>query len=171
VADALDLERVLWIPAGEPPHKAPPSTPRSVRLEMVRAAAASDPRFEVCTLEMDRPGPSYMVDTVRELRRQLGQAEIFLILGADQLKTFAMWREPLGILEQVRLAVMDRSGERAREALPEIPLGDAVFVPVRRVDVSSTEVRERRRRGEDIETSVPAAVYAIIGRERLYSDG
>jgi nicotinate-nucleotide adenylyltransferase len=113
VADALSLDRLLWIPAGDPPHKAGRLTSRAVRLEMVRAAAASDPRFEVSTLEVDREGPSYMVDTVRELRRALPDAELFLIIGADQLKSFATWRDPHGILELVRLAVMDRAGEKA----------------------------------------------------------
>jgi nicotinate-nucleotide adenylyltransferase len=170
VADTLGLERVLWIPAGDPPHKSGPLTPGAVRLEMVRAAVAGDPRFEVSTLEVDRSGPSYTVDTVREVRRALPDAEVFLIIGADQLRSFATWREPRTILEHVRLAVMDRSGERAIDASPGIPLGDAVFVPVRRVDVSSTEVRERRRRGADISASVPPSVHAIIVRERLYSD-
>jgi nicotinate-nucleotide adenylyltransferase len=169
VADALGLDRVLWIPAGDPPHKTGLITSRALRLEMVRAAAAGDPRFEVSTVEVDRGGPSYMVDTVRELRRALPDAEIFLIIGADQLETFATWREPLAILEHVRLAVMDRAGERARDTTPGIPLDEAVFVPVRRIDVSSTDVRERRRRGADIEDSVPPHVHAIIVREGLYS--
>ncbi len=136
---------------------------------MVRAAAASDPRFEVSTLEIDRAGPSYTVDTVRELRDQLPDAELFLILGADQFKSFAEWREPREIVRHVRLAVMDRAGERAAEAAPSIPLGDPVYVPVRRIDVSSTELRARRRNGGDIGASVPAGVHTIIERERLYS--
>jgi nicotinate-nucleotide adenylyltransferase len=169
VADALSLERVLWIPAGDPPHKVGRVTPRAIRLEMVRAAAASDPRFEVSTIEVDRDGPSYMVDTVRELRRALPEAEMFLIIGVDQLEAFATWREPRAILEHVRLAAMDRAGDPARDAVPGIPLDEVVFVPVRRIDVSSTEIRERRRRGADIEASVPAGVHAIIAREGLYS--
>jgi nicotinate-nucleotide adenylyltransferase len=169
VADVLGLERVLWVPAGDPPHKSGPLTSADIRLEMVRAAAASDPRFEVSTLEIDRGGPSYAVDTVRELRRRAPEAELFLILGADQLRSFTQWREPHEIVEHVRLAVMDRAGERGREVAPSMPLGDAVYVPVRRIDVSSTELRARRRKGADISADVPAGVHAIIERERLYS--
>jgi len=136
---------------------------------MVRAAAASDPRFEVSTLEIDRAGPSYTVDTVREIRSRLPDAELFLILGADQFRTFAQWREPRAIVEHARLAVMDRSGERAAEAPPATPLGAPVFVPVRRIDVSSSELRARRKEGGSIRADVPAGVHAIIERERLYS--
>jgi len=169
VADALGLERVIWVPAGDPPHKRGSLTPSALRLEMVRAAAESDPRFEVSTLEIDREGPSYTVDTVRELRRLYPTAELFLILGVDQFRTFAEWRDPRGIVQHARLAVMDRAGERAAEAAPAIPVGDPAFVPVRRVDVSSTDVRVSRRDGADISARVPPAVHAIIARERLYS--
>jgi nicotinate-nucleotide adenylyltransferase len=169
VADALDLERVLWIPAGDPPHKIDPVTPRATRLEMVRAAAAADPRFEVSTLELDRPGPSYTIDTLRELRRSLPDVELFLIVGTDQFASFATWREPAAVAELARLAVMDRAGDRAADMRPGVPVGDAVFVPVRRVDVSSTDVRERVRAGRDVGDAVPEAVRAIIERERLYS--
>lgn len=145
-------------------------TPPGSRLALVRAAAAADERFEVSTLEMDRPGPSYMVDTVGELRRWYPDADLFLILGADQFRAFGSWRHPEEIVRHARLAVMDRDGTPAASFADQVPGGaDAVFVPVRRIDVSSTEVRARCRRGEDISGMVPADVQAIIERERLYS--
>jgi nicotinate-nucleotide adenylyltransferase len=171
VADALALERVLWIPAREPPHKPPGSvTPAPTRLDMVRAAVAGDPRFVVETLELDRPGPSYTVDTVRELRGRMPDAELFLIVGADQVRAFDSWRDPEGIVEQVRLAIFDRedaSAEAAAQALPAS--AQTVLVPVPRVDVSSTDVRARVGAGLDIAELVPPDVHAIIERERLYS--
>jgi nicotinate-nucleotide adenylyltransferase len=172
VADELHLDRVIWIPAGEPPHKlGTPVTRAQLRLDMVRAAATGDPRFEVATLEIERPGPSYMVDTVRDLERTLPGADLFLILGVDQFKAFGGWREPDEIVRYARLAVMDRGGETALPFGPEVPGGrDAFFVPVRRVDVSSTDIRSRRRHGEDVRGSVPTGVWAIIERERLYSE-
>lgn len=169
VADALRLDRVFWIPAGDPPHKSGALTSGDLRLEMVRAATASDPRFEVCTLEIDRPGPSYTIDTIRELRRSLPDAELFLILGNDQFKTFATWRDPDAIVRDAKLAVMDRAGERAAEAMPEAALGEPVFVPVRRIDVSGTEIRSRRQSGGDVSAYVQPTVHAIIAREGLYS--
>ena len=171
VADALELDRVLWIPAGSPPHKSDLEvTSTSSRLAMVRAACVADPRFEVCTLEVERAGASYMVDTVRTLRSTYPEAELFLILGIDQFRLFDTWREPAEIARLIRLAVMDRRGESATSFRDPVPGGrDAIFVPVRRVDVSSTDVRARRRRGEDLSAWVPAGVRAVIERDGLYS--
>lgn len=159
------------MPAGEPPHKhGLPLTPAATRLEMVRAAAAGDSRFEVSTLELDRSGPSFTVDTVRSLRAAHSRAQLFLILGADQLAALETWREPEEIVRHVRLAVMDRGGVSAARAAHAHPVAaDAVVVPVRRIDVSSTDVRARVRDGLDIGGLVPPDVRAIIERERLYS--
>ena len=171
VADALSLDRLLWVPAAEPPHKRGRNvTPARTRLEMVRAAAAADPRFEVSTLELDRGGVSFTVDTVRALRDQHPEAELFLILGADQLAALDTWRDPEEIARQVRLAVMDREGmSAAAAAAAHRAAANAVHVPVRRIDVSSTEVRARVRDGHHVAALVPAGVQAIIERERLYS--
>jgi nicotinate-nucleotide adenylyltransferase len=137
---------------------------------MVSEAVRSDPRFEVSTVELDRGGPSYMIDTVRALRGVLPDAELFLILGADQVRDFPGWREPEQIVRHVQLAVMDREGESAGELAHGIPGGDrAVFVPVRRVDVSSTEIRDAIRSGAPLGDRVPRGVAAIIEREGLYS--
>ena len=137
---------------------------------MVRAAAVADPRFEVSTLELERTGPSYTVDTVRALRRAHPDDELFLILGADQVAALDSWREPREIARNARLAVMDRGGDSAAAAARAHSAAmDAIGVPVRRIDVSSTEVRERVRSGRDIGDLVPPGVRTIIERERLYS--
>ena len=172
VADHLALERVLWIPVGEPPHK-PSATvsPSETRLEMVREAVLCDPRFEVSTLEVERAGPSYAVDTLRALRAELPDAELFLIIGADQFRDFNAWRDPEEIMRHARLAVMDRAGESALMLAGSVPAGHrALIVPVRRIDVSSTEVRAAVREGRDVGAALPAGVAAIIEREGLYSD-
>lgn len=171
MADYLDLDRVLWIPAGVPPHKALGAvSPGAVRVEMVHAAIVSDARFEVSTLETDRPGRSYAVDTVRAVRTQLPDAELFLIVGADQFREFDRWRAPDEILRHVRLAVMDRAGESAEKLAGNVAAGhEALFVPVRRLDISSTAVREAARQGRDLREWVAAGVDAIIEREGLYS--
>lgn len=145
-------------------------SPVAVRLEMVREAIRADPRFELSTLEADRPGPSYAVDTVRAVRADFPAADLFLIVGVDQLRHFATWHEPEELLRHVRLAVMDRGGESARTVADRV-LGEhePVFVPVRRVDISSTVVRAAGHEGRDVAEWVPAGVAAIIARERLYS--
>lgn len=162
---------MLWIPAGDPPHKRDAGvSPAPLRLEMTRAAAAADARFEVATLELERAGPSYTVDTVRALRRGHPEDELWLILGTDQLRVLDTWREPDEIVRHARLAVMDREGASAEAAARAHAVArNAVPVPVRRVDVSSTDVRARVREGRDITGLVPPGVQEIIVRERLYS--
>lgn len=173
VADALLLDEVLWVPAREPPHKvgAELTAPPSIRLKMARAAAHDDPRFRVSDMELRRPAPSYTIDTLRSVRS--GKAgsgtDLFLIMGFDQYRDFASWRAPDEIRNLATLAVMDRGGE----GLGDTDDGDregVVSVPVRRVDVSSTEVRARLGRGDDVSDLVPPAVERIIREEGLYRD-
>lgn len=173
VADALDLDEVVWIPAGRPPHKPPDgSAPAELRLRMTRAAAAADPRFRVEELEVRRAGPSYTVDTLRELRERAeateaegaDPAELILIMGHDQYRSFSTWRSPDEVRRLATLAVMDRGGE----ALDEAEHRCLLRVPVGRVDVSSSEIRERIGRGEDVSDRVPESVLRIIRAEGLY---
>ena len=171
VADALTLDRVLWIPAGVPPHKDPGGlTPGCIRLEMARAAAQADPRFHVVDIELRRDGPSYTVDTLRALSAQHPDAHLFLLLGADQVRTFEHgWKEPREVLRLATLVLMDREGEAAPAVSPGLPgMERALHVPVTRVDISSTEVRTGVAAGRDVAALVPAGVRAVMEREGLY---
>ncbi len=171
VADALALDRVLWIPAGVPPHKRGHAvSPAGVRLAMVRAAAAEDPRFEASDLETARPGPSYTVDTLRALRARHPAAELFLILGADQLRTFGRgWREPAEILRLATPVLMDREGEMTQDVASDLPgMERALHVPVTRVDVSATRIRAAMAGREDVTALVPPRVLEVVRREGLY---
>jgi len=171
VARYLELDRLIWVPAGDPPHKPEqPLSPAGLRLEMTRAAVADRPRFEVSEIELLRAGPSYTVDTLGAFRADYPSARLFLVLGADQVRTLATgWREPATILELATLALMDRLGEDAVEISPDLPgMERAVHVPVRRVDVSSTEVRTRFAAGRDVSALVPPGVLAVMEREGLY---
>jgi len=171
VADALELDRVLWIPARIPPHKQDVAiSPGAARLDMVRVACASDPRFEACGLELEREGPSFTVDTLRELAARNPGAELYLILGADQVRMFERgWKEPEEILRLATLALMDREGETAQgvgSALSGVER--AVHVPVTRVDVSATRIRAALAAGKDVAALVPAGVLEVATREGLY---
>lgn len=171
VADALALDRVLWIPARIPPHKQGEAvSPAAARLAMVRAAASVDVRFQASDLELARPGPSYTVDTLRSLRALHPEAELFLVLGADQVRTLEHgWKEPVEVLRLATLALMDREGEAATEAAPPLPgMERSVHVPVTRVDVSSTRIRAAVAAGEDVSAWVPEEVLDVIRREGLY---
>lgn len=172
VADALGLDRLLWVPARIPPHKQDEAvSPPGVRLEMVRAAAAGDPRFEASDVELVREGPSYTVDTLRELRGRYPTAELFLVLGADQVRTLEHgWKEPEEVLRLATLVLMDREGEAAPHVAPDLPgMERAVHVQVTRVDVAATRIRAALAAGEDVAAQVPAGVLAVIRREGLYA--
>ncbi|MEX2471573.1 MAG: nicotinate-nucleotide adenylyltransferase [Gemmatimonadota bacterium] len=175
VADRLDLDRMLWVPARVSPFKREETvTDAEIRLEMVRRAAELDPRFEVDARELDRPGPSYTIDTLESLRSEHPDAEIFLVLGADQFEDFPRWREPERIVRVVRLAVMNRAGASPRSVAPEVAAAvegleqAVVFVPVTDVDVSSTGVRARVAEGHDPADHVPGAVADVIRARGLY---
>lgn len=163
--DVLGLHRLLWIPSAVHPLKAV-RTAADVRLEMVRAAVQGDPRFAADDLELRRTGPSYTVDTLRELRAREPEAELFFLTGADNLADLPRWREPDEIARLATLAVVSRAGD----TLPAHTPYPAVAVAVTRVDVSSTEIRRRVAAGLSIRYLVPEAVRAVVARERLYRD-
>jgi nicotinate-nucleotide adenylyltransferase len=168
VAEALDLSEVVWMPAAVPPHKVSEEvTAAPVRLAMVQAAASGDPRFRVSTLEVERGGASYTVDTLRKLCAEAPDIDWHLILGVDQYREFSTWKKPEEVRSLATLVVMNREGSSAVE--PGSTTSDGlVTVAVTRVDISSTEIRDRVRAGGDISDHVPVAVADIIDSEGLY---
>lgn len=171
VARHLDLDRMIWLPAGHPPHKATQVvSPGSVRLAMTRAAVHGDPRFEVSDAEIRRPGPSYTVDTLRALAERYPDARLFLVIGADQLRAFHTWRDPSEIARLARVVVMDRDGCDAGTPDPGLEL-EWERVPVTRIDISSTDIRERVAGGESVRHLVPETVRRIIEDQGLYARG
>ncbi|MFO8175969.1 MAG: nicotinate-nucleotide adenylyltransferase [Gemmatimonadota bacterium] len=162
VVEALDLDRLLFIPAGNPPHKLDRSlAPAPLRLEMVQCLVAGDDRFGVSEVELSRSGPSYTVDTLRHYRDLHDEAELFFVMGADQAETFGSWREPETVKELATLVVMAREGM-------DPPSGDFVTAPVTRLDISSSAIRSRIRDGRPIRYLVPEIVRRIIESNRLY---
>ena len=164
VLQTLPLDKVLFIPALVPPHKQQRAiSPPAVRLRMMEAAANGDARFEVSDIELKRAAPSYTVDTLRHLGNS--GDELFLLLGVDQIRDFSTWREPQRVLRLARLVMMARGG------IAEPPESGIVqhTVPVTRIDISSTLIRQRVAAGQPIRYLVPAAVEEIIAAEGLYS--
>lgn len=167
VFEALRLDRLLLVPSAQHPFKG--SSVRAapeLRVEMIRAAVRGDPRFEVDELELHRAGPSYTVDTLRALRERYPDAELFFLIGADNLRELPAWREPEEVVRLATLVVMSRGGERAG---PDVPY-PALAVKVTRVDISATEIRRRAGSGRSIRYLVPEAVREIIARESLYRE-
>ena len=170
--EELGLERVRFVPAGDPPHKGREGLSEpSLRLEMAREGIGDDPGFEVSAVELQRPGPSFTVDTLREFRREEPGVELVLLLGVDQWRTFGSWRAPEEIARLATVAVMTREGERPAEVPTgpeELPGLDFTQVEVTRFDVSSTQLRERVGSGRSIRYLVPDRVRRIIEAAGLY---
>jgi nicotinate-nucleotide adenylyltransferase len=171
---ALLLDRVVLMPANLPPHKVLAEDPGPERrLEMCRLACDGEDWLEVSRSELDRSGPSYTVDTLREIHAQAPGDELTFIVGGDMAATLPQWREPEAILGLATLAVAERDGverELLRAGLARLEGGERVtFVDIPRVDVSSSMVRERVRERRPIRHLVPDAVVRYIEDEGLYT--
>jgi nicotinate-nucleotide adenylyltransferase len=163
----LRLDEVRWIPAGQAWQKARPLTDTVHREAMLRLALAGEPRFVLDRIEIQRPGPSYTLDTVRELAAAQPGTQWFLIIGHDQyagLHTWNGWRQLLGL---VTLAVANRPGE-TREVHEDVRRTGHRVVPLPMLDISATQVRQRVAAGQDISTLVPPEVARYIDSHRLY---
>jgi nicotinate-nucleotide adenylyltransferase len=157
--EALELDRVIFV-------HAPPVASARDRLEMVRLAVADDANYTVDDTEIDRKGLSFTVDTLEHLSRKNPGARLFLLLGEDTLSGMDGWRSPERIRELAQLAVMRRlgSGDAAETAIAD----GVVSVSARRIDVSSTEIRDRLRAGKSIKGFVPESVEQFIEARGLY---
>ena len=170
----LGLDRVLLVPVGEAPHRSVELEPGAeTRLALCVAAVAGDERFEASRVEVDRAGPSYTVDTLRELGERLGgEVELVLMLGGDQAAELPRWREPERVLSLVSVAVTARGRlgrAEVRERLERLRGADRVdFFSMPRIDVSSTLVRSRVAEGLPIRYLVPEGVEALISERGLY---
>ncbi|MBN1440924.1 MAG: nicotinate (nicotinamide) nucleotide adenylyltransferase [Anaerolineales bacterium] len=168
----LGLARVLWVLTPDPPHKDDRITPYPVRREMVLAAIAGNPSFELCEVEAERQGPHYMVDTLKILHRRISGADFTLLLGGDSLRDMLRWHRPKQLIRLCTLAVLRRPGAHTNMArLEKFVPGIArktVFIHAPPMDISSTWIRHRIREGKAIPGQVPEAVEAIIQRNGLY---
>lgn len=174
-ADAMSLDRVLFMPAAQPPHKVGQPVSRATdRLLMTRLAIAGNPLFELCPIEMERPGPSYTIDSVAELERlyPMGTA-LYLVMAADSLAQIDTWREPDRLLERIEWIVGPRPGDPlpARDAL-EARFGPRAgrihLLEGPSLNVSSRALRQRVADGEPIRYLVPRGVEELVVERGLY---
>jgi nicotinate-nucleotide adenylyltransferase len=171
--EQLDLDRLVLMPTAQPPHKEAPDDPGpQVRLELCRLAASGDDRIEVSTLEIERGGSSYTVDTLRALHERAPEHALTFIVGGDMADSLPSWREPEAILSLARLAVAERKGLRRddiAQRLAPLHAGDrVVFFDMPRIDLSSSDVRDRVASGRSIRYLVPDPVIDTIRKNRLY---
>lgn len=163
---ALELDRLILVPSAEPPHKRGRVTATAEqRLTMLRAAVGDDPRLEVDDLELRREGASYTVDTLREMRDRYPGAELFFVVGVDQMKELQSWREPEEVARLACLSVVSREGETVDADTPFRHR----LVRVTRIDLSATDIRDRVRDGKPVRYLVPEGVRRIIEESGLYN--
>lgn len=160
-AEALGLDRLLFVPAARNPLKAAEGAPGELRLAMLRAALAGEERLEADDVELRRPPPSYTVDTVEDVARRFPGARLVLIVGEDNVPLFPRWRRWEELRAMVEIVVL-RRGPGGEGASPYRTL------TARRLDLSATEIRNRVATGRPIRYLVPDAVREIIAAHGLY---
>ena len=177
VREQFGLQRVIFIPAAQPPHKQGRKVaPAYDRLVMTEIAVAGNPCFGVSRIELQRSGPSYSVDTLRELQQAHGQeAEFYFITGADAINELSTWHEAQHLLEICHFIAATRQGcvldlKRLRQEFGESLVSSHIHeLPTPELEISSTDIRKRVQEGRSIKYLVTAAVEAYIYKEGLYS--
>ena len=160
--ESVRLDRLIFVPAAASPHKVEwKLSPPEIRLEMLRAAIESEPDFQFDEMELQRPPPSYSIDTVEVLRFRQPTAELFYLIGEDNVARLATWHRFDELSKMVQFVVLNRSGGKAEHPYPTIK---------RHLDISATNIRNRVATGQSIRYLVPPAVAKIIHDHQLYRE-
>ena len=160
--ERLDLDRVIFVPARVSPHKLDhPPAPPEARCQMLAAAIADEPRFEMDPCEIAREGPSFAVETVQLFRTQYPQARIYYFVGDDNLPELETWKDFANLRDLVQFVVLSRAGMPFLSEFPTI---------TRHIEISSTEIRNRVARGLSVRYLAPLPACELIARLRLYRD-
>lgn len=186
VTEQLELEQMRFIPLNRAVHREQPATTGVQRLEMLRAAIAGQPGFVADDREIRRESPSYTLDTLQSLRRELGwRTPLCLVLGADAYAAFLQWHKPLEIMQLAHLVVMQRPGHLPADdaelrtftlqhqadqqiQLRESAAGRIMFLPVTQLEISASDIRRRLGQGASARYLLPDAVLKIVAKEQLY---
>ena len=166
-AAELDLDEVVFVPTGRPAFKQGPDvTAAEHRYLMTVIATASNPRFTVSRVDVDRPGPTYTVDTLRDLRAQRPDADLYFITGADALAQILTWKDADQLWGLAHFVAVSRPGHHL--SVDGLPEGAVTVLEVPALAISSTDCRERARAGEPVWYLVPDGVVQYIAKHRLY---
>lgn len=171
--EQFELDKVLFMTAADPPHKVGVEiTPVEHRHKMACLAVEDNDHFKCSTIEMERHGPSYTIDTIKHIKGMYGDsAHVYVLLGADEAQTLMSWRDPWGIQELATIVVANRpryAGEKIFEDLPADFARRLVPLEMPGVDISATDLRERVHQGRSIKYLVPDAVERYIMKSGLY---
>ncbi len=175
-ADELELDMVVFLPAGDPYHKHAPVASATHRLAMAQLATAGDERFAVSDCDMVRDGPTYTFDTVQIFRQQFPSARLHWLLGMDSLLQLHTWRRWQALVRQIGVAVAARAGDNLNQAPPALhgwigealQSGDLHILKAPLSSISSTDIRQRIRQSQSLEGLVQAEVADYIRQHRLY---
>ena len=167
------VERVLFLPTGNPPHKKEGLADKFDRLRMVELAVEHETGMEVCREEIDRDGVIYTVDTLAALKRKMPDCTLTYLIGADTLRALGTWRRVETVIERCKFLVMMREGETREEVIRLAGLwtqrgAHIDFLDARKMDISSTQIREQIQKGLPFERLVPQAVADYIHEHGLY---
>ncbi|MCC6905130.1 MAG: nicotinate (nicotinamide) nucleotide adenylyltransferase [Anaerolineae bacterium] len=173
--EQLRLDRVLWVPAADPPHK--PGTvvaPIEHRLAMLRLALANNPDFEISLVDVERPGPHYSADMLEIVYERYAQPELIFLIGGDSLRDLPLWHQPWRVIQHAMLGVMQRTREEIdlRALEQQIPgIIDRILpVDAPLIELSSNLIRSLRAQSRSIRYMVPAPIEAYISSHSLYCD-
>ena len=174
--ESLNLDVVDFIPTNIPPHKLGQNVqPASLRVKMLETALMKFPFFRVSTIELDRKGISYTIDTVRDIFRESPEDELFWLVGADMLKDLPHWKEVDELLSLVTVVAAPRPGIRIQETaeMLQLQFDDAriVTLSMPELDISSTWLRERMKNGLRVDPLLPVGVAEVISQEGGYVSG
>ncbi|PFG28233.1 nicotinate-nucleotide adenylyltransferase [Corynebacterium renale] len=170
-ADRFNLDRVIFVPTGQPWQKADRHvSPAEHRYLMTVIATASNPRFTVSRVDIDRGGDTYTVDTLRDIQALYPDAELFFITGADAISSIVTWRDWEAMFEQAHFVGVTRPGYGlSEEILPEVTRERVTLIDVPALAISSTDIRNRAAQGRPVWYLVPDGVVQYIAKHRLYS--
>lgn len=162
---ALELDEVIFVPTGQPADKAAVS-PGEHRYLMTVIATASNPRFRVSRVDIDRPGITYTVDTLDDMRREFPGADLFFITGADALQTFLSWKDAEHLMAKAHFVGVSRPGHELSTA--GLPAGGVTVMEVPALAISSTDCRTRVKAGRPVWYLLPDGVVQYIAKHGLY---
>ncbi len=171
VAYRFNLDKVLFVPTGQPWQKAGKHVTKAEdRYLMTVIATASNPRFSVSRVDIDRPGPTYTIDTLRDIKSLHPDAELFFITGADVMSSIMTWHNWEETLELAHFVGVTRPGyELSEQMLPQDRRDSVTLIDVPAMAISSTDCRDRSARGEPVWYLVPDGVVQYIAKNDLYT--
>jgi nicotinate-nucleotide adenylyltransferase len=159
--ELFGFEKVIFVPAAASPFKSSPVASAQMRLSMLRAAIEVEPGFEFDDCELRRPPPSYTIDTIEEILGRERDAQIYYLIGEDNVRTLRKWHRFDELRKAVQFIVLDRTGTPPEHPYPIVH---------RKIDISATEIRKRVASGQSIRYFVPQAVEEIIRRDKIYQE-